>query len=395
MRINRTVGLDCHPDSFTAAIGVGAIPDELVVEKVSDSIPIEDLEKWFLKNVSTDSVVVLEASGNSFAVYERLCAKGYRTLVLDSVQVGMIGKSYCNTDKISAVRLVKVYLTGLSDKVWVPDPQTRVRREVFSCYQQAVTDCTRCNNRIKGLLNEHTIRLKKGKKNLLDPDVAQSVMKTRQWTPEETAVLEENLADLQRADSKRNRLRKAMTREILRNDLMMQLIRIFGINKITAYGLIALIGDPVRFSSPKKLATYFGLNPRLKESGKGKRMGAISKTGRKECRTLLVQAAQAVLRCKSAANPLHAWGWKIRFRKHRNVAIVAIARKIAVAVWYLLMGRPFKARENSTTLRQKLRDLAKELGRDEVRSMGFSNYNQFIDSHLKSIELFACQGGHT
>jgi transposase len=309
--------------------------------------------------------------------------------------VGKIGKSYCQTDKISAVRLARVYLTGLSDEVWVPDPKTRERREVFTSYQQAVTDCTRCSNRIKSMLNGHTLRMKKGQKNLTNPSVRDLVMTAREWTPTQYSLLDEGFEDLYRANNKRNRLRKMMVREIVEDPTMLQLVRIFGIQKIAAYGLMAMIGDAYRFSSPKKLAAYFGLNPRLKQSGKIIRLFGISKRGRRDVRALLVQAAQTVVRHRSKANPLHTWAWRMLFRKDRNVAIVAIARKIAVAIWYVLMGLPFKVRERSETLVRKLRSFAKDLGKDQVRAMGFSTYNAFIENRLKLIEEFSCRGGHT
>ncbi len=74
--------------------------------------------------------------------------------------------------------------------------------------------------------------------------------------------------------------------------MILQLLRIFGISKINAYGLMAMIADPARFGSAKKLVAYFGLNPRIKESGKSKKNGGISKKGRKDMRELLIQATQ-------------------------------------------------------------------------------------------------------
>ena len=75
--------------------------------------------------------------------------------------------------------------------------------------------------------------------------------------------------------------------------------------------------------------------------------------------------------------------------------MIAIARKIAVAVWYLLMGKPFKAKENSLTIRRKLTGIAKIFGPQQVHSMGFDTYALFVDHYLNLIEIFACKGGHT
>ena len=394
-KVKLTVGLDAHPDSITAALVVGETPTEAVVEKISDAVAINDMERWFNKHVTRDAIVVLEASGNSFDVYCRLTAVGYRTIVLDSVQVGKVSKGYCNTDKISAVRIAKAYLSGLSDKVWVPDPVTRERREVFSAYQQAVKDCTRHTNRIKSMLNSYTIRLKKQNRNLTNEKVRAKIYACREWSETQRAVFEEAFEDLDRATEKRGRMRRVMAAEVLREPKMLQLMRIFGVNVIASYGLIAMIGEPGRFLTPKKLSAYFGLCPKVKQSGNVINMGGISKKGRREIRVLLVQAAQTVLRHQSKANPLYHWAWKTKFRKGRNVAVIAIARKIAVAIWYLLMGKPFKAKENSSTIRRKLTGIAKIFGPQQVHSMGFDTYTLFVDHYLNLIENFACKGGHT
>jgi transposase len=64
------------------------------------------------------------------------------------------------------------------------------------------------------------------------------------------------------------------------------------VNVIVAAGLVAAIGDIRRFSSPQKLVSYFGLNPRVRQSGLGlAQYGRISKAGRSHARAMLVEAA--------------------------------------------------------------------------------------------------------
>jgi len=69
---------------------------------------------------------------------------------------------------------------------------------------------------------------------------------------------------------------------------------ITGINLTVAVGLVAAIGDVERFSSSEKLVSYFGLNPRVRQSGDGRaHHGRITKQGRSLARGLLVEAAWA------------------------------------------------------------------------------------------------------
>jgi len=69
------------------------------------------------------------------------------------------------------------------------------------------------------------------------------------------------------------------------------LLTIAGMNVTVAAGLVAAIGEIRRFSSPQKLVSYFGLNPRVRQSGLGlAQHGRISKIGRAHARGLLVEA---------------------------------------------------------------------------------------------------------
>jgi len=111
-----------------------------------------------------------------------------------------------------------------------------------------------------------------------------------------------------------------------------RLMTITGVNLTVAAALMAAIGDIGRFKSPGKLVSYFGLNPRVRQSALGAaHHGRISKIGRSHARAMLVEAAWAAAR---AAGPLHAFF--VRIRARRGHQIVAVARKLAVLCWHLL-----------------------------------------------------------
>ncbi|WP_375713756.1 IS110 family transposase [Sphingobium sp. BS19] len=81
------------------------------------------------------------------------------------------------------------------------------------------------------------------------------------------------------------------------DDSHARLITITGVNLTVAAGLVAAIGDISRFSSPQKLVSYFGLNPRVRQSGLGAaHHGRFSKSGRSHARAMLVEAAWAATR---------------------------------------------------------------------------------------------------
>ncbi len=144
-----------------------------------------------------------------------------------------------------------------------------------------------------------------------------------------------------------------------------RLLTITGVNVIVAAGLVAAIGDIRRFSSPQKLVSYFGLNPRVRQSGLGlAQYGRISKIGRRHARALLVEAAWAAAK---APGPLHAFFLRIRARRDHQVAAVATARKLAVLVWHLLTREQDYLWARPALVAHKRRALELQAGRPEQK----------------------------
>ncbi len=105
---------------------------------------------------------------------------------------------------------------------------------------------------------------------------------------------------------------------------------------INALTILGAIGEITRFPSPKKLVSYAGLGGQVHDSGQTSRRGGITKAGRRDLRTAMVQAAQ------TAANTHPHWKAELKRlqpRLGRNKAIVAIARKLLVSVWYVLTNK--------------------------------------------------------
>src|SRR5437899_1114931 len=127
---------------------------------------------------------------------------------------------------------------------------------------------------------------------------------------------------------------KAIAQDAMDDPAVNRLMTITGVNLAVAAGIVAAIGDISRFNSPQKLVSYFGLNPRVRQSGLGAaHHGRISKIGRSHARAMLVEAAWAAAK---APGPLHAFFVRIRARRGHQIAAVAVARKLAVLCWHLL-----------------------------------------------------------
>lgn len=142
------------------------------------------------------------------------------------------------------------------------------------------------------------------------------------------------MRELDRLAEDLRQLDKEIAADSLDDAATARLMTITGVNLTVAAGLVAAIGDVARFSSPLKLVSYFGLNPRVRQSGLGAaHHGRISKAGRSHARAMLVEAAWAAAK---APGPLHAFFVRIRARRGHQVAAVAVARKLTVLCWHLL-----------------------------------------------------------
>jgi transposase len=110
-----------------------------------------------------------------------------------------------------------------------------------------------------------------------------------------------------------------------------------GVGPVTATTFAATIDDASRFSAAKQVRSYLGLVPREYSSGERQHRGRISKAGGSRARTLLVEAAWALLRWRTEQNKaLYDWAMRIAARRGRARACVALARKLAgilFAMW--------------------------------------------------------------
>ena len=381
----RVLGLDVHPDSFAAATLEGRDPGTAKVVSTSRRVELTQLEGWAIGHARKEDVLVLEASGNAFMVAQRLRGLGLNAQILDSHQAGKVGKVYCANDRIDAVKIARIYLSGLSALVWQPDARTLERREVFSAYQAVVKESTRLQQQIKSMLNEHCVRLPSGFRLTL-PGAINRLSKVKEWSPVQRMLLEQLHAGLVGARARRSKLRHFMAKEALEEQAgLLRLARLCGISLVTMYGLSAAIGDITRFSHSKKLVAYLGLNPSVCQSGTFEGSTALKRHGKGPLRALLVQSAKKLLQVD---NPLQKWGLAVAARRGRNKAAVAVARKLCVAIWHLLQGHPIRAVEPVQRLTTKLSKLATELGLKEIKAQGYENKTTFIERKLYLLQSY-------
>jgi transposase len=383
--VQRVIGFDSHPDSFTAAILRGPTPATAEVEKTFNKVPMAQLTIWAQKHTTAQDLFVLEASGNSFQVVRTLAAIGRQAKVLESCQMGKLKEAHANNDKISAVRIGKAYLAGTAKEVWVPDPKTQEWRDWFHAYSKATKRTTQMQARLRSYLSDNGVRLKPGTRLTQAGEVQPQIRQAREWSSRQWQVIEILLAELRHAHQQRQHWHSLIAQEVLAQPELLSIVRLCGVREVVAFALGAFVGDIQRFAHPKKLVKYVGLNPAFDDSGESEWRGGIGGHGHKLLRCLLIQGAQAILRC--GKTPLACWGKKLLASKGSvNLAVAAIARKLTVAVWYLMMGRWTALEEIDVRLLAKVSKMIGSVGQQGLQSLGKTRkaYREEICQRLKT-----------
>ena len=123
-----------------------------------------------------------------------------------------------------------------------------------------------------------------------------------------------------------------------------------GIGALNATALVAAVGEAEDFAHGRDLAAWLGLVPRQMTTGGKPRLGGITKRGNVYLRTMLIHGARAALPGLSRSDtPLGAWLRELMTRAHVNVAVVALAAKLARVAWAVLRSRADYGRRAGAT----------------------------------------------
>jgi transposase len=106
-----------------------------------------------------------------------------------------------------------------------------------------------------------------------------------------------------------------------------------GVGPVTALAMVLTLGPAERFASGKQVGSYFGLIPSEHSSGGRQKLGRISKQGSSFLRFLLVEAGQSAVRKDAELGRFYR---RLAARKHRALAKVAVARKLATRLYLML-----------------------------------------------------------
>lgn len=322
-------GLDVHK-RFIQVCGIDGGGDkqrEFRIDGTADAI------SSFASKLGEDDELVLEATFHSWAIWALLLPHAKRVVVANPMQVKAIAHARIKTDKIDAHILAQLLRVGFIPEVAMPSEETWELRQLVSHRRFLGKQRVALKNRLRGLINARLYHcpydqllgaagrrwLSEQTFNAAERIIRDSTLHLHDQLEKDLAQLDEELK--QRASDK------------LEPKLLMT---VPGLNVTVAIGMMSAIGDVSRFDSPGKLASYFGLVPRVSQSADTCYHGHITKAGRSYARWLAVEAAQSIA---MSSSPLTATYHRVRRKKGHNVAVTALARKLVVLAWHMLKNK--------------------------------------------------------
>jgi len=108
-----------------------------------------------------------------------------------------------------------------------------------------------------------------------------------------------------------------------------------GVGRLSGATILAELGDVTRFSNGRQVASWCGFAPFVSQSAGSTKIGGITKCGSRWLRRVLVEVAHVAVRMDCRFKDMF---WRVASKKCRNVAYVAVARKLLTVVWHLLLN---------------------------------------------------------
>jgi len=205
-------------------------------------------------------------------------------------------------------------------------------------------------NQIRGLLLERGVTLRKGRK-YVDQQLPEILEDAEvKLTGALRTLLAELHLELQQLAERIAAMDHIIRELVDKHEGGRHLLSVPGVGPVTATAIIAAIGNGNTFAKGRDFAAWVGLTPAEYSTGGKQHLLGISKRGNPYLRRLFVQGARAVLQVRDKQDPaLKKWLNGMAERKHNNVAVIALANKLARISWAVLAKeQAYQPRESLT-----------------------------------------------
>jgi transposase len=243
------------------------------------------------------------------------------------------------TDRIDARVLAVLSQRHLVPAIWLPDPLVRAERERARWRLHLVRHRSSLKQRVHAVLLTHG---KPAPVSDLFGVRGRQLLATLGLPEPWQGTIEVSLRLIDQLDREISECERELRRLGADHRYVPLLCTVPGISWVLAYTIAAELGHIDRFPTPRKLAGYSGLCPRVYQSGERDLRGPLSKQGPRYLRWALVEAAT-----HACTHPIYRERYqqtKARIGKQRGakVAQVDLARRLSKAIWHMLTrDQPF------------------------------------------------------
>ena len=352
------VGLDVHKATIAVTLAedgrdgavrfIGTIPNTpLDVQKLVKQLAKKERRLEFC----------YEAGGCGYGIYRQIVELGHGCTVVAPSLIPRKPGDRIKTDRRDAAKLAVQHRSGDLTAVWVPDEVHEAMRDLVRARIDAVMQLMRARQQLLAFLLRHGRVYTSGKNWTL---------KHRKWLasqsfpqPAHQIVFQDYVEAVTTAQERRDQLEKRILATVANWSLatLVDALRALrGLDFISVVTFVAAIGDLSRFQTARQLMAYLGLVPSEQSSGERIRRGGITKTGNREARRMLVEAAWSyryparVAQEKSdiivrQPKSIRDIAWKAQTRlcqryrrlsalgKKPTVVVAAIARELSGFIW--------------------------------------------------------------
>ena len=318
------IGCDFH-----ASFQQVAIFDKQTGEIEQKRLQHREEAEQFYRSLPAGVLVGMEACGHYPWLERLLCECGHQLWLGDAAQIRASVVRKQKTDRRDAEHILQLLMEGRFPRIWVPSLEERDVRQLLVQRHKQVQARTRVKNQLQAMALSQGVQ----KKRKLWSQGGREALEKLELLPYAAARREWLLATLDQLEAEIARLNQQVEEEVQQRAAAQQLMTHPGVGPVTALAMVLTLGPAERFASGKQVASYFGLIPSEYSSGGGQRLGHISKQGNSFLRFLLVEAGQTAARYDAELGRFYR---RLSVRKHRGLAKVAVARKLAVRLYLML-----------------------------------------------------------
>lgn len=293
--------------------------------------------RGFLESLPTESEIALESTGNWYWLVEEMERAGHKPVLVHPRKAKLMMGHINKTDKLDVNGLAMLSRNGTLPRIWLPPSELRDKREVVRTRMAMVGIRTKFKNRIHSTLAKYNITIEGsdifgvGGRKQIEKHLEELPPETMKCLKEELKLLDE-VGEHIRESEKR-------IREIVKETEEIRLLKTLpGFGDILATVVALEVGEVDRFGRAEQLASYSGTVPRIKSSGGKSYFGRVLPDVNRYLKWAFVEAANMIVLNQERLSRYHVVEVyrRLRSRKGHAKAVVAVARHLAEATYWVL-----------------------------------------------------------